>query len=418
MTGHSEPRVGTETSAAAGTSATEASGCPGVLVTLLLASTLGVMAGSVISPVVEVIRGDFGVSGTAAGLVVTAHALAVAVTSPLIGRAIDHCGVRIPLAAGLVLYGISGGAGLFTTSYPALIASRLVFGIGAAAVFTGTTVALLQLFTGPRRDRVMGWRSAANSVGGLVWPLLGGTLGGLSWHAPFAIYLVGLPLGVAAVLALPHTAPHRAARTRGGVLALVRQSPAVLGFYALQAAASIFLYTMVVFLPQRLADLGIREPLMVSLYLVVMTGAISSLVGLVYAPLRARLSYAALLRTAALAWAGAFTVLGTVDHPVLLLAGPALLGLGQGLSLPSLTVLVNESAPPALRGQATSLAGTVIFGGQFLSPLLLGPLIGATSSTVGFLTAAVMAGLIALTLTTVRMASSTSPGGSASASDN
>lgn len=76
----------------------EEPGRTGALVTLLLASTPGVMAGSVISPVAEVVRGALGISGTAAGLVVTAHALAVAVVSPLAGRLIDRreCGHRWP----------------------------------------------------------------------------------------------------------------------------------------------------------------------------------------------------------------------------------------------------------------------------------------------------------------------------------
>ncbi|WP_079189116.1 MFS transporter [Streptomyces kebangsaanensis] len=410
MTGRTTPPDGgTAATSASGPSAPdtrrpEEPGRTGALVTLLLASTLGVMAGSVISPVVEVMRGALGVSGTAAGLVVTAHALAVAVVSPLAGRLIDRRGVRTPLACGLVLYGLGGATGLFATSYPVLIVGRLVFGVGAAAVFTGTTVALLQLFQGRRRDRVMGWRSAANSVGGVTWPLLGGALGGISWHGPFAVYLVGLPLGLLAVLVLPQGRNNHGT-SEGGLVTLVRRSPALLGFYALQAASSVFLYAMVIFLPQRLAALDIHEPLMVSLYSVVITSAVGSLVGLVYAQLRARLSYPALLRIAALAWAGAFTVLGVANQPALLLAGPALLGVGQGLSLPSLTILINENAPGALRGRAASLAGTVIFGGQFLSPLLLGPLIGATSSTTGFLVAASLAALIGLVLLAVRMPS-------------
>ncbi|WP_017588788.1 MFS transporter [Nocardiopsis ganjiahuensis] len=375
----------------------------GALVVLLLASTLAVMAGSVVSPVVEVIRGDLGLSGTAGGMVVAAHAAVIAVTSPLIGRLIDRWGVRLPLALGLIVYGVAGGAGLLTSTYATLIASRIVFGLGAAAVFAGTTVAMLQMFSGPERDRVMGWRSAANSVGGLLWPLLGGLLGGLSWHGPFALYLVGLPMGLVVLWALPRTPPPAAERRRSGLSALFRQSPTLVGFYLLQAAASIFLYATVVFLPQRLADLGIHQPVAVSLYSVVTTAAVGSLAGLAYARLRSKLSYGALLRLAALAWTGAFLVLGTVDHPWLLLLGPALLGVGQGLSLPTLTVLVNDRAPAESRGQAVSLAGTVIFGGQFLSPLILGPLIGATSSTTGFLATAAFGALLTVVLLLVRI---------------
>ncbi|WP_067597590.1 MFS transporter [Nocardiopsis listeri] len=375
----------------------------GVLVVLLLASTLAVMAGSVVSPVIEVIRGDLGLSGTAGGMVIAAHAAVIAVTSPLIGRLIDRWGMRLPLTLGLIVYGVAGGAGLLTSTYATLIASRIVFGLGAAAVFAGTTVAMLQMFSGPERDRVMGWRSSANSVGGLLWPLLGGLLGGLSWHGPFALYLVGLPMGLVALWALPRTPPPAAERGRIGLGALFRQSPTLVGFYLLQATASVFLYATVVFLPQRLADLGIHQPVAVSLYSVVTTAAVGSLAGLSYARLRSKLSYGALLRLSALAWTGAFLVLGTVEHSWLLLVGPALLGVGQGLSLPTLTVLINDRAPAESRGQAASLSGTVIFGGQFISPLLLGPLIGATSSTTGFLVTAVFGALLTVGLLLLRI---------------
>jgi len=32
-------------------------------------------------------------------------------------------------------------------------------------------------------------RSSANSVGAVIWPLVGGALGTLSWQAPFGVYL-------------------------------------------------------------------------------------------------------------------------------------------------------------------------------------------------------------------------------------
>ncbi|MPY81074.1 MAG: MFS transporter, partial [Actinophytocola sp.] len=42
------------------------------------------MAGAIVMPVLEVIRGDLRVTGTAAGLIITAHGLAIAVASPLV----------------------------------------------------------------------------------------------------------------------------------------------------------------------------------------------------------------------------------------------------------------------------------------------------------------------------------------------
>ncbi|NEC92836.1 MFS transporter, partial [Streptomyces sp. SID12501] len=82
------------------------------LFVLLIASTLTIMAGAVVAPVVSVIRGDLGVSGTQAGLILTAHGLSLAIVSPFVGWAIDKWGVRIPLVIGLLIYGVAGGAGL------------------------------------------------------------------------------------------------------------------------------------------------------------------------------------------------------------------------------------------------------------------------------------------------------------------
>lgn len=374
---------------------------PAALALLLLASTLGVMGGSIIVPVLEVIRSDLGVDGTAAGLIITAHGLAIAVASPATGWMIDRWGVRRPLAGGLALYGVAGGAGLFVSSYPALIASRLLFGAGAAVVFTGTTVALVALYRGPERDRVMGWRTTATSLGGVLWPLLAGALGGLSWHAPFGLYLLGVPLGVAALAAIPEVRESDG-RGGGGVVPLLRGHPRLLGVYGLVFTLFVMMYALAVFLPQRLGQLGVDAPILVALFLLPMTGA-ASLVGLVYARLRARASHAALLRVSALSWVVGFLVLGTTDTAAALLVAPALFGFGQGVAFPTLTVLTAEIAPAALWGRANAIFATAVFIGQFCSPIILGPVVAATSITAGFLAFAGLAGVIVVVLLVVRI---------------
>jgi len=365
------------------------------LALLLLASTLTVMAGSIITPVIEVIRGDLGVSGTAAGLVLTAHGLAVAVVSPLTGWAIDRWGVRGPLAGGLLIYGLAGGFGLVTDSYAALITSRLIFGVGAAAVFTGTTVALLSMYAGTDRDRVMGWRSTAISLGGVLWPLIGGAVGGLSWHAPFAVYLVAVPIGVATLAVLPARTEIDGARARGRLLPALRDRPVLLTWYGLLALATILLYVVIAFLPARLAQTGVTAPFAVSLYVMVLSLS-GSLVGLVYARLRAWLSYLTLVRLSLAGWAAALLLAGAVDSRPVLIAALVTFGFATGVAVPALTVLIGVTAPLDVRGQATSLAATATFVGQFLSPLMVGPLIGATSVRTGFVVAAAVTAAVIL----------------------
>ncbi|MBB1243276.1 MFS transporter [Streptomyces durbertensis] len=383
------------------TTTREPSGDRAVLALMLLVSTLAVMAGAVLAPVLEVIRGELGVSGTAVGLVLTVHALVVAVVSPAVGAVIDRVGVRTPLAAGLVLYGLAGGAGLVTDSYPALIAGRVVFGMGAATVFTATTVAMLALYRGSARDRVMGWRSAAMSLGGVAWPLLAGVVGGLSWHAPFALYLVGVPLGVAVWWVMPAgrlTGTDTPPGPSEGTLAMLRRAPAVLGWSALLGAVSVLLYALVVFMPLRLAELGVTAPLLVALMNMASTLAMM-VVGFGYARLRGRFGYLTILRAAVVLWGAAFVLLGLTSSLFLAVVAMALFGLGAGVVMPTATVLLGDGAPAGQQGRAVALSGTAVFAGQFASPLLLGPVVDRLSVQAGYLTAAAFSALVLAALT-------------------
>ncbi|SCL58129.1 MFS transporter [Micromonospora peucetia] len=379
------------------------------LAVLLAGSLLTVLAGAVLTPVVELIRTELRISGTAAGLVLTAHGLSLALAGPLVGRAIDRWGVRTPLALGLILYGLAGGAGLATDSYPLLIATRLLFGVGAALVFAGTTLGLLDLHEGAARDRTMGWRSTAISLGGVLFPLLGGVLGGISWHAPFGVYLLGVPLGLVTLWALPG---RRAANASGDVSAgrpgrsgslwnLLRGHPALVGIYGLQAVTSLLLYGVLVFLPLRLAEVGITETAVVAVF----TGTpslVMSIVGLGYPRIRARLGQLRLLAVTLAVFTAALITLGLTGAPVLMLVAPAVFGIGMGLAVPALTVMVAEHAPPARRGQATALLASATFAGLFVSPLLLGSVQAATSTRGTFLAAAALSGAT-LALLVVRL---------------
>ncbi|MFY1691516.1 MFS transporter [Plantactinospora sp. WMMB782] len=414
----------------------------GPLWVLLLASTLTVLAGAVLAPVVELLRADLGISPGAAGLVLTAHGLSLALVGPLVGRAIDRWGVPGPLAAGLALYGVAGGAGLLLDDYVPLIVSRLLFGIGAAAVFAGTTLGLLDLAPGAARDRMMGWRTTAISLGGVFWPLLGGALGTISWQAPFAVYLLGVPLGVVTLrvlstsgrvrpegsdgprrtrLARPAAAPAprptippavpdvpasagsgQAGPVRPEPLPLGRSGPAGRGGaavalvgYGLQAVAAALLYGVLVFLPPRLAEVGVRDSLRVAFFSALLSLTMS-VTGLRFGHLRARFGGSGLLRLAFGAWTVALLVFALGASPIVLLVASALFGFGMGLAVPALTVLVAEQAPAGRRGQAAALLGTAAFAGQFGSPLLFGPVEAATSPSGVFLVAATVAALTLL----------------------
>jgi len=221
---------------------------------IVAAATLTVMAGAILGPIVPQIQSALGVSDTAAGLIITTHGGVIVLTSPLVGVLIDRIGPRRPFLAGLGIYGLGGGAGLVVDSYLSLLASRVVLGVGTAAVYTSVTVLIYQLYAGQAMERALGYRSSANSAGAAVWPLLGGAAGTLSWNAPFAVYLVALPLGMVAVLTIPARATATSTATTetdtsestpnlrdrlAGTVAILGQTPALLAVYGNQGESLV-----------------------------------------------------------------------------------------------------------------------------------------------------------------------------------
>ena len=112
--------------------------------------------------------------------------LFMALFSPMMGTIIDRKGVRRPFIFSLIGYGLAGGSGLLINSYWVLLVSRACLGIALAGIFAAINVLILNSYEGGDRDKVMGWRGSAQSFGGVIWPLIGGALGGFSWHFPFA----------------------------------------------------------------------------------------------------------------------------------------------------------------------------------------------------------------------------------------
>jgi MFS family permease len=358
---------------------------------ILISATLTVMAGSIIAPVLNLMREELGADPVSAAIIITTHGIFIALSSPLIGILIDRVGAKRPFVLGLLLYGLAGASGLFITSYWHLIISRILLGVAVAAVFTSITVLILNLYDGAERNRIMGWRGSSNSFGGIIWTLLGGVLGRYSWHLPFAAYLIGIPLGLMAVFALP-AVQHETVQDPEGdsktssVLKVFRDVPILFVIYGLVFLVNTLLYAIVVFLPQLLEKSDISNPFTIGLFISIAPLS-SGLTSLKYGKLRERLSYKMIILIALALWAIGFTTIFQGAYTWLIAPSIALFGIGLGMAMPAAMVWVGESVPVSFRGRISSYLGTFGFVGQFFSPIIFRPVVLSLGINYVFLVA-------------------------------
>jgi len=356
------------------------------------------MAGAVIAPVLNPMGEGLAVSPNYARLIITTHSIFIALFSPLSGFLIDRFGVKKPFIIGLLIYGFAGASGMFITSYGALIASRIILGIGISAIFTAITVILLNLYQGPQRNHVMGWRSSSNNVGGVIWPVLGGFLGTFSWHAPFAAYLAGIPLGILVLLLIPETesraVPSLSTSGNGkSILSLFKDTPVLYITYGLAFLTMFFLYTNVVFMPTLAAQLGRADPLDVGLLLATQ-GIAAAITSGFYGRIRAVLSYKAMIMIVLPVWVIGFIIMSQAYSIWMVALAMMLFGTGMGVIMPSVAVWTGESVPASFRGRFTSYLATFGFVGQFFSSVILGPVASSFGLSAVFIVIAGVAALV------------------------
>ena len=343
---------------------------------LLTSATLTIMAGTVIAPVLNLMREGLGIDPTSVGLIITAHSLFIAVFSPVMGSLIDRIGPKKPCVLGLFVYGVAGGAGLFIESYWMLIASRAFLGIALAALYNAITVIILNSYKGMQQNKIMGWRGSANSLGGIIYPVLGGFLGAFSWHLPFVIYTIGIPLGFLVIFFVPDidVAKTPAEGSRSSVLRIFRTTPILYAIYGTMFLSNIMLYAIVIFLPQVLEMIGISDPLHISFFMSFMIFA-AGVTSFNYSRIKATLSNRNILLLAFALWAAAFVIMSQATFSLLIFTALAFFGIGLGAIIPTIPVWIGEIVPAPFRGRFSSFMGTFGFIGQFISPIVFAPVL-------------------------------------------
>ena len=166
---------------------TAQSGMARIALVIGLLSAVGPFSIDMYLPALPEVAADLGASAQATQFTLTAFFLAFGVSQLAYGPASDQFGRKPPLYVGLAIFLLGTLGCALAPSIEALIAARLVQGIGAATVMVVPRAIIRDLHSGPAATRLMAKVMLVISVAPMLAPLAGSGLMAVgSWRLIFA----------------------------------------------------------------------------------------------------------------------------------------------------------------------------------------------------------------------------------------
>jgi MFS transporter, DHA1 family, multidrug resistance protein len=338
---------------------------------LAMSMALAALGIDVMLPAFGAIRADLGLpaDSTAVAGLVTAYFVGLALGQIVYGPVADRFGRRPALYAGYAIYLVAALASTLAPTLPLLLASRFVWGLGAAGPRVVTLAVIRDSYDGDRMARAMSFVMAVFILVPILAPSLGAVIVSLgSWRWVFGACAVAVAAVALWAVRLPETLrpENRRELTFRGVgqaarfIVSERQTVAYgMGMTALYGVFASYLASSEIIFGETF-DQAARFPVIFGGLAAVMGGAM-----LVNARIVGRFGTRPLAHAVLLAYvgaAGALVVLGAVTGgrpPLpLFLVGLALMLSGHALLIPNFNTIA--LAPMAsVAGTASSVLGSV-----------------------------------------------------------
>ena len=366
---------------------------------LMLTAVMPTMAIIALVPVLPLLLREFAAVPGSAVLVpmtLTVPALCVALFSPLAGWLSDRVGRKRLLVGALVGYAGFGLLPLLLTDLHAIFSVRILLGLTEAIIMTVATALVGDYFEGERREKWVAIQIATASVSAIVLIAAGGALGqALGSRGPFWLYLLALPVAVAAAVILFEPSRSRTAAT---ALPGAPATRGIAGLVAITFGIGLLFYTIIVQLGPVIEATGVTSPALIGL-----AGAAANLGVMLGSITFGRLK--ALPGQRLLALGLPLVAIGYVGVALsasfyLTAAAAVVICIGNGIMLPTMLAWVLRRLPPETRGRGTGVWTGAFFLAQFVAPItaaaLAGLLGGLSGAFLFFAVAAALAAGIAL----------------------
>ncbi|WP_202820875.1 MFS transporter [Rhizorhabdus dicambivorans] len=179
---------------------------------LSFAVLLPSLATSIANAALPALAQAFGASFAAAQWVILSYLLAVTMLTVIVGRLGDLVGRRRLLLVGMATFAAASLLCAVAPSMAGLLVARVVQGAGAAIMLTLAIAFVGDIVPRERSGSAMGLLGTMSAAGTMLGPTLGGVL--IAWGSWQAIFLIHVPLAIAALLLAWRTLPPDAAPAR------------------------------------------------------------------------------------------------------------------------------------------------------------------------------------------------------------
>lgn len=334
--------------------------------TILSISMATVMAGAAISPGLGLIAQAFPeASPTTIKLILTAPSLMIIPFSFLSSYLTSKITKKSIALLGLLIYFVGGIAPQFMPTVELIIAFRLLLGVGVGLIMPLDASLINDYFEGKERTLMMGYNSALSNFSGIVTMLLAGWLATFGWRLPFNVYILGVFIFLLVLFFLPKGEVQQAPQGEKSY-----KIPLIVYCYSLAMGGIMLAYysvatNMALFLEQNNLGGAVLTGTIVSLTTV--GGMITSLFIVQIELTFKKFVIPVLLFSMGLG----FSFLMVTNSVALIMVSVILIGFGQGVLFPVLTLKALDEVPFHRADLTASIVASFIFLGQFLSPLVL-----------------------------------------------
>lgn len=344
-----------------------------------------VLGNSMLIPVLPAIRKELDLTLLQVGLLITAFSVPAGIIIPLAGLFSDHWGRKTIMVPALIVYGTGGllaglAALLIEDSYPFLLISRIIQGIGAGGTYQLAMALAGDLIQGKERAQVLGLLEAGNGVGKVVSPLAGAAAALVAWYMPFFVYgVLALPVALIVYLIAKEPTEKRKADSSREYIKNLKEifigkgtNLAVAFLAGMSVLFALFgLLSLLSDLLEKKYHYKIfQRGLIIALPVLIMSVS-AYILGIILKKAPVKTLKWSVMAGIFLTAAGIF-LFPVISGVHLQVTAAVLLGLGTGIVLPALNTLITSAAPSSGRGIVTCLYGTVRFFGVAIGPPVFG----------------------------------------------